>query len=68
MCEADLRVRAFGRLQVTRGAVHRALRRNPLFAGYTVLVRLSVLGGAVNGLFFYPKNVQERAVALGLSD
>ena len=35
---------------------------------FTALVRLSVLGGAVNGLFFYPKNVQERAVALGLSD
>ena len=68
MCEADLRVRAFDRLQVTHGTVHQVLRRNPLFAGYTVLVRLSVLGGAVNSLFFYPKNVQERAVALGLSD
>lgn len=35
MCEADLRVRAFDRLQVTHGTVHQVLRRNPLFAGYT---------------------------------
>ena len=35
---------------------------------FTGIVKLSVLGGAVNGLFFYPKSVQERAIALGLSD
>ena len=35
---------------------------------FTGIVKLSVLGGAVNGLFFYPKEVQERAIALGLSD
>lgn len=35
MCEADLRVCAFDRLQVTHGTVHQVLRRNPLFAGYT---------------------------------
>ena len=35
MYEADPRVRAFGRLQVTHGTVHQVLRRNPLFAGYT---------------------------------
>ena len=50
MFEADPRVRAFDRLQATHSAVHQVLRRNPLFAGYTVLVRLSVLGGAA-GLF-----------------
>lgn len=35
---------------------------------FTGIVKLSVLGGAVNGLFFYPKEVQERAIALGFSD
>lgn len=35
---------------------------------FTGIVKLSVLGGAVNGPFFYPKEVQERAIALGLSD
>ena len=35
---------------------------------FTLMVKLSVLGGAVNGLFFYPKVVQERAIELGLSD
>ena len=35
---------------------------------FTVIVKLAVIGGAVNGLFFYPKSVQERAVELGLSD
>lgn len=35
---------------------------------FTAMVRLAVLGGAVNGLYFYPKSFQERAVALGLSD
>ena len=35
---------------------------------FTGIVKLAVRGGAVNGLFFYPKDVQERAIALGLSD
>lgn len=35
---------------------------------FTAMVRLAVLGGAVNGLYFYPPSFQERAVALGLSD
>ncbi len=35
---------------------------------FTLMVKLSVLGGAVNGLFFYPKAVQERAIELGLSN
>ena len=33
---------------------------------FTAMVRFSVRGGAVNGLFFYPKPVQERAFAIGL--
>ena len=32
------------------------------------MVRLAVRGGAVNGLYFYPKAVQERAYAIGLTD
>ena len=35
---------------------------------FTVMVRLAVIGGAVDGLFFYPKTVQERAIELGISD
>ena len=35
---------------------------------FTAMVRYSVIGGAVNGLFFYPKAVQERAFELGLTD
>lgn len=35
---------------------------------FTGMVALVVRGGAVNGLFFYPKPVQERAFALGLAD
>ena len=35
---------------------------------FTEMVALGVRGGAVNGLFFYPKPVQERAFALGLAD
>lgn len=33
---------------------------------FTGMVRIDVLGGAVNGLYFYPKPVQERAISLGL--
>lgn len=35
---------------------------------FTGIVKLAVIDGAVNGLFFYPKNVQERAIELGLTD
>lgn len=35
---------------------------------FTGMVALSVRGGAVNGLYFYPKAVQERAFAIGLAD
>lgn len=35
---------------------------------FTAIVRYAVLGGAVNGLFFYPKAVQERAFEIGLTD
>lgn len=35
---------------------------------FTAMVALAVRGGAVNALFFYPKPVQERAFAIGLSD
>ncbi len=34
---------------------------------FTLMVRYSVRGGAVNGLFYYPKTVQERAFEIGLS-
>ena len=29
---------------------------------FTVIVKLSVLGGAVKGLYFYPKAVQDLAI------
>ena len=35
---------------------------------FTAIVALAVRGGAVNGLFFYPKPVQERAFSIGLAD
>ena len=35
---------------------------------FTAMVKAAVLGGAVNGLYFYPKTVQDRAIALGLTD
>ena len=35
---------------------------------FTAMVRYSVRGGAINGLYFYPKAVQERAYGLGLTD
>nr|WP_326185933.1 hypothetical protein [uncultured Oscillibacter sp.] len=35
---------------------------------FTGMVALAVQGGAVNGLFFYPKPVQERVYAIGLAD
>lgn len=35
---------------------------------FTIMVRIAVRGGAVNGLYFYPKPVQERAIEIGLMD
>ena len=35
---------------------------------FTAMVRYSVKGGAINGLYFYPKVVQERAYEIGLTD
>ena len=35
---------------------------------YMGLVKLYVGNNAINGLYFYPKPVQERAIALGLTD
>ncbi len=35
---------------------------------FTLMVKLAVGGSAVNGLYFYPKPVQERAFAIGLTD
>ncbi len=35
---------------------------------FTAMVRYSVIGGAINGLYFYPKAVQERAFEIDLTD
>ena len=35
---------------------------------FTVMVRIAVIGGAINGLYFYPKPVQDRAIEIGLCD
>ena len=35
---------------------------------FTLMVKLAVRDNALNGLYFYPKPVQERAFAIGLSD
>lgn len=35
---------------------------------FTAMVRFAVRGGAVDGIYFYPKPVQERAFAIGLTD
>ena len=34
---------------------------------FTLMVRYAVRGGAVDGLYFYPKRVQERAIEIGLA-
>ena len=40
-----------------------------LFCGiFTLMVAFAVRGGAINGIYFYPKAVQERAVEIGLTD
>ena len=35
---------------------------------FTAMVKIAVIGGAVNGLYFYPKTVQDQAIGLGLID
>ena len=37
-------------------------------AVFTLMVKYAVRAGAVDGLFFYPKEVQKRAIEIGLSD
>ncbi len=40
-----------------------------MFCGvFTLMVKHAVRGGAIDGLYFYPKTVQERAIAIGLTD
>jgi len=34
---------------------------------FTLMVRYAVRGGAIDGLYFYPKAVQERAIEIGLT-
>lgn len=34
---------------------------------FTMMVRYAVRGGAIEGLYFYPKIVQERAIEIGLT-
>lgn len=35
---------------------------------FTLMVALSVKGGAINAVYFYPREVQERAIEIGLTD
>ena len=35
---------------------------------FTLLVKYAVRGGAIDGLYFYPKIVQDRAIGIGLTD
>jgi len=35
---------------------------------FTAMVKFAVRGGAIDGLYFYPKSVQERAIEIGLAD
>ena len=35
---------------------------------FTAMIKIAVIGGAVNGLYFYPKEVQDRTIELGLID
>jgi hypothetical protein len=34
---------------------------------FTLMVRFAVRGGAIDGLYFYPKDIQNRAIELGLA-
>ena len=33
---------------------------------FTAIVKVAVIGGAVNGLYFYPKEIQDRVIENGL--
>ena len=35
---------------------------------FTLMVKYAVRGGAIDGLYFYPKQVQDRAIEIGLTD
>lgn len=35
---------------------------------FTLMVAYAVRGGAINGIYFYPKAVQERVIEIGLTD
>lgn len=35
---------------------------------FTLMVKYAVRDGAINGLYFYPKSVQDRAIEIGLTD
>ena len=35
---------------------------------FTLMVRYAVRGGPIDGLYFYPKSVQDRAIEIGLTD
>ena len=35
---------------------------------FTLMVKYAVRGGAIDGLYFYPKAVQDRAIEIGLTD
>ena len=35
---------------------------------FTAMVRFAVRGGAIDGLYFYPREVQDRAIDIGLTD
>ena len=35
---------------------------------FTLMVRLSAIGGGINALYFYPKAVQQKAFSLGITD
>ena len=35
---------------------------------FTLMVAYAVRGGAINGIYFYPEPVQERAIEIGLTD
>ena len=35
---------------------------------FTAMVKFAVHGGAIDGLYFYPKPVQDRVIGIGLTD
>ena len=44
----------------------RVLQLTLYCALFTLMVRYAVRGGAIDGLYFYPKAVQDRAIEIGL--